>query len=303
MGVDFGRNFASQRVVELLSEGGEYPPEGFSQPAGDPGFFGPRSPVWRVHGDTSMFIGGLRALLLQTMHPLAMAGVAQHSQFKHDPIQRLQRTAAFIRDTTFGDSWRAEQAIQRVLRAHAHVRGVASDGRRYSALDPALVRWVHAAETDSFLVAHDHYGREPLSPSERDGYLKEAATIAIRLGADWVPTNARELEEYFVNIRPELEAGPDARETAHWILFQPAKAWIALPQTVLAAGALALLPPWVRRELGLSPKLLGVDILDTVSPAIIRPASHAAVRTLGWVLPSDAAHDAARRRAAKHGLL
>ncbi|MBK5286954.1 MAG: DUF2236 domain-containing protein, partial [Acidimicrobiia bacterium] len=126
--------------------------------ATDPGLFGPDSVTWRIHADRSMLIGGLRALLLQVLHPLAMAGVAQHSTYRRDPLGRLARTGRFVAATTYGTTAEAERAITMVTDVHQRVRGVAADGRPYSASDPALLAWVHNVEVDSFLSAYRRYG-------------------------------------------------------------------------------------------------------------------------------------------------
>ena len=128
--------------------------------------FAEASPIRRVHADAAMFIGGIRALLLQSLHPLAMAGVADHSDYRADPWGRLQRTADFLATTTFGTVDMAEQSITMVRRIHEHVTGTAPDGRPYTANDPHLLAWVHVAEVDSFLAAHDRYGEQPLTPAE-----------------------------------------------------------------------------------------------------------------------------------------
>src|SRR6478609_2706463 len=133
-----------------------------------PRWFAPGSPVQRVHGDASMFVGGLRALLLQSLHPLAMAGVAAHSGYRGDPWGRLQRTSTFIAVTTFGTADDAERAVDAVRAVHQRVRGRAPDGRAYRASDPDLLRWVHVAETQSFLVAHQRYGHRPLDAAGCD---------------------------------------------------------------------------------------------------------------------------------------
>jgi len=124
--------------------------------------------IRRVHADSAMFVGGLRALLLQSLHPLAMAGVAEHSDYRTDPWHRLQRTADFLAATTYGPSAEAERAVARVHAVHERVVGVAPDGRSYAANDPHLLRWVHIAEVDSFLAAQQRYGETPLFPAERD---------------------------------------------------------------------------------------------------------------------------------------
>ena len=140
-------------------------------------WFTPEDPVWRVHADAAMFPGGIRALLLQSLHPLAMAGVAGHSGFKGDPWGRLQRTSEFLATTTFGTIEHAEQQIARVRSIHERVRGKAADGRPYTASDPHLLRWVHITEVDSFLTAFQRYAAEPLTDAEAALYVEQAAVV------------------------------------------------------------------------------------------------------------------------------
>ena len=144
-----------------------------------PRWFSDDRPIRRVHGDAAMFAGGLRALLLQSLHPLAMIAVAQHSDYRNDPWGRLQRISTFLAATTYGTVEDAERAVARVRRVHEHVTGVASDGRPYRAADPHLLRWVHVAETDSFLRCHQRYGARPLDDAGCDGYVADTARIAI----------------------------------------------------------------------------------------------------------------------------
>jgi len=125
-------------------------------------WFAENRPIRRVHGDSAMFVGGLRALLLQSLHPLAMAAVAGHSGYRGDPWGRLQRTSYFLAVTTFGRASDAEQTIARVRAIHERVTGTAPDGRPYAASDPRLLTWVHIAEADSFLRAHTRFGVQPL---------------------------------------------------------------------------------------------------------------------------------------------
>jgi uncharacterized protein (DUF2236 family) len=187
-------------------------------------------PIRRVHGDSSMFIGGIRALLLQSLHPLAMAAVAGHSGFRGDPWGRLQRTSYFLAVTTFGRVSDAHEAIGRVRGIHERVTGTAPDGRPYAASDPHLLAWVHIAEADSFLRAHSRFG----------------ARIA----------------EY----RPELAATAQAREAARFLLLNPPLPLVARPPYgVLAAAAVSLLPWWARWHLRLP--LLPVAEAAVVRPA------------------------------------
>src|SRR5262249_14161456 len=150
--------------------------------AGGERWFAARRPVRRVQGASSMFIGGIRALLLQSLHPLAMAAVAGHSGYRGDPWGRLQRTSYFLAVTTFGRDGDGQEAIARVRAIHRRVTGTAPDGRPYAASDPHLLTWVHIAEADSFLRAHTRFGAEPLDQAGRDGYVADLARIGAALG-------------------------------------------------------------------------------------------------------------------------
>ena len=177
-----------------------------------------------------MFVGGLRALLFQSLHPLAMAGVAQHSDYRHDPWGRLQRTADFLAATTFGPASQAQLAVDRVHRVHRRVEGIAPSGERYAANDPHLLEWVHIAELDSFLAAHDRYGDEPLIGAERDRYVADAAVVARALGVVDPPDTEAQLRIRLAAFRPELR-GTARRATRRGISSSshPSRSPHALP--------------------------------------------------------------------------
>ena len=147
-----------------------------------PRWFEPDSAIARVHGDASMFVGGIRALLLQTLHPAAMRAVSEHSGFRGDMLGRLARTSTFLAVTTFGHAEDAEAACSAVRRIHERVTGTMPDGTPYAASDPHLLRWVHVAEAHSFLLAHQTYGARPLDQAGRDEYVAQIAEIGRRLG-------------------------------------------------------------------------------------------------------------------------
>ena len=215
-------------------------------------WFTPEDPVWRVHADAAMFPGGVAALLLQSLHPLAMAGVAGHSGYKGDPWGRLQRTSHFLATTTFGTVEDAEAAIARVRGIHERVRGHDPQGRPYRASDPRLLRWVHVAEAHSFLTAHQRYALAPLTPAEADTYVAQSALVAGRLGATDLPTTVTELGAALASYRPELEATSQAREAARFLLLDPPLPWPARPgYGLIASGGVAVLPGWARRALRL----------------------------------------------------
>jgi uncharacterized protein (DUF2236 family) len=225
-----------------------------------------------------MFIGGIRALLLQSLHPLAMAGVAGHSGFRSDPWGRLSRTSYFLAVTTFGTATDAQEMVHRINDIHARVRGRASDGRPYAASDPGLLRWVHVAETDSFLTAHDVYGARPLSAEQRDGYVFDTAQVARRLGVVGPPETAAELRQQLDDFEPELQATDEARAAARFLLLDPPLPWAARPPYgLLAAAAIGLLPASAREPLGL-------PNLPRVERTLVRPAGQAMTRTIRWAM-------------------
>ena len=231
-----------------------------------------------IHTDSSMFVGGLRALLLQSLHPLAMAGVADHSDYRNDPWGRLQRTAQFLGATTFGTADQAQQAVDRVRTVHEHVVGTAPDGRPYAANDPHLLRWVHLAEVDSFLAAHRRYGATPLSDHDADRYVAEMAVIARALGVPAPPESQRSLRDQLRSYRGELAGSAAARDVARYLLWQPPMPPAArAPYGVLAASAVALLPRWARRPL----RLPWFPVTEAVA---VRPAGEVVTRTLRWAL-------------------
>lgn len=223
------------------------------RPHGDAGLFGPGSAAWRVHGDfTAMLIGGTTALLVQMLHPLALAGVWDHSDFRRDMAGRLRRTAQFISGTTYGGTATAEALITRVRAIHERVTGTLPDGTPYSANDPALLTWVHVAEVSSFLAAYLRY-RGPLGEADQDRYYAEVATIAERLGATGVPTSRRAVAAYFEAMRPALRCDERTRAVARALLDQPAPGLLAAPaRAALMAAAIRLLPPWAAALHGLS---------------------------------------------------
>jgi uncharacterized protein (DUF2236 family) len=240
-----------------------------------PRWFTADDPIWRVHADASMFVGGLRALLLQSLHPLAMAGVAGHSGYRSDPWGRLQRTSHFLATTTFGTVEHAERAIAQVRDIHLRVRGKAEDGRPYAASDPHLLDWVHLAEVDSFLRSYQLFGPEPLSPAEADTYVAQSGRVAAQLGATTPPQTVAELDARLAAFRPELHATEACRDAARFLLLDPPLPLAARPgYGLLAAGAVASLPGWARRELQLPPPFVAWDWpsrqLGVVGASVVR---------------------------------
>ncbi|MDA8267995.1 MAG: oxygenase MpaB family protein [Actinomycetota bacterium] len=270
----------------------------FEKPAGDPGLFGSDSVTWRVHGDLpSMLVGGIAALLLQTLHPLVMAGVAEHSAYRSDPDGRLRRTAAYIGVTTFGSTEAAERAISQVRAVHRRVRGVAPDGTPYDAGDPHVLTWVHACEVWCFLRAYRRFGPAPIGAVAADRYVAEMATLARRLGATGVPESCAGAEEYFHAVRPELSAGAQALTGAAFIVnvggqsLPPSSLMTAAARAVLVQAAVDLLPRWAASMLGLRQPLLPERL-------VLRVSADALLGTLRWAMGTSPALTAARSRCA-----
>jgi uncharacterized protein (DUF2236 family) len=248
-----------------------------------PRWFRDDTPIRRVHADSSMFVGGLRALLLQSLHPLAMAGVAQHSDYREDPWGRLQRTADFLAATTFGPATEAERAVALVTAVHERVVGTAPDGRPYRANDPHLLRWVHLAEVDSFLVAHSRYGAAPLDAAGRDEYVRQMAVVARALGVPAPPESEQALRDQLRSFRRELRGTPEARDAARYLLVQPPMPPAARPAyAMIAAAAVALLPRWARLPL----RLPWMPVAEAVA---VRPAGEVITRTLRWAMQAPPA--------------
>jgi len=221
----------------------------------DDGFFGPGSVTWRLSTDLSSPIAGLRALTVQALHPLAMTGVDQHSDWRSDPVGRLAATSSYLTIVSVGDKATAERVSERVRRVHEHVRGVDTvTGQPYAAGDPALLLWVHAAFVDSNIAAAQLFG-SPLVAVDADRYVAEMVAAAKLVGVptDMVPASVAELERYIESVRPILRATPAARESMAYLLDPPgldpdvAEIWQDIRE-----GTIASLPDWARDMYGYS---------------------------------------------------
>ncbi|KQT32866.1 histidine kinase [Sphingomonas sp. Leaf412] len=263
------RDTLARRLRSLVGSGSI----DLARPPGDDGLFGPGSPAWRVHGDfTAMMIGGISALLLQMLHPLALAGVWDHSDFRHDRLGRLKRTARFIAATTFGATATATGAIDHVRAIHDRVHGTLPDGTRYDANDPALLTWVHVAEVDSFLRAYLRYRDPGMTAADQDLYLAQTALVAERLGATGVPTSRAAVAAYYARVRGDLRFDHRTREVADALLAPGDDAATNAGMRMAAAAARDLLPPWAAAMHGRTPGLLA------------RPAVRAGAGALGNVV-------------------
>ncbi len=278
-------------VTHLTSGSG--PSLDYSSPPGDPGLFGPDAVCWKVHADfTAMMTGGISALLLQALHPLALAGVWDHSTFRTDILGRLRRTATFIAGTTYGSRADALALVERVKRIHAGVTGTAPDGRPYRADDPALLTWVHVAEVSSFLAAHLRYVNADLTHMQQDRYYAETARIAMLLGAESVPASRAEVGTYLRDMRPELLASERTAEVVRILLDAPVPRPSLQPAAALMLHAgIDLLPPWAQR-------MLGLDGYAVVRRVLVRPGVRLAAPVMRWALINGVSKRARRRVAA-----
>ena len=244
-------------------------------PPSDDALFERDSPIRQVHADiVGMMTGGVRALLLQMLHPHALQGVLDHSNFREDMHGRLRRTARFIAVTTFGHRDEAMKAIDRVNRIHAKVGGLLPDGTPYQAVNPRTLAWVHVTEAQSFLAGYIRHVRPSMPMAEQDEYYRQFAVIARALGADPVPETRAEAERIFRALRHDLATSPEAREIAQLVLSQRPSGAPRSVQTMITADAVAMLPDWARGMLSLQRPML------TALPA--RAATWGMGRTLRW---------------------
>jgi len=213
----------------------------------DDGFFGPASVAWRLSADLSSPVAGLRALLVQALHPLAMAGVDRHSDWRRDPVGRLAATSSYLATVGFGERAAAARAAARVRRIHEHVRGTDPvTGRPYAASDPALLLWVHAVLVDSTVAACQLFGT-PLAPADGDRYVAEMAVAAELVGVPGpqVPSSLAGLRRYLESVRPELRRTPAAADSAAYLLDPPGLAEdVAEIWQDVRDGVIAALPAW-----------------------------------------------------------
>lgn len=261
-----------QQVRAAFNEGNA---DALPRASSDEALFERDSPIRMVHADViGMMVGGIRGLFLQMLHPHALQGVLDFSNFREDMEGRLSRTAHFITDTTFAHQEVAMEAIERVNRIHRGVKGTLPDGTPYSATDPRTLAWVHVAEATSFLAGYMRVTRPDMPGHEQDEYYRQFAMVAKALGANPIPTDRREAEAIFRDLRADLRTSPEAREVARFVVEMRPRGAPPTLQKAVMAEAIALLPPFARSMLGLErPGLGGI-------PA--RATAWGAARTLRW---------------------
>lgn len=264
----------------------------------DPGYYLPGSAVWAVHGSMATIVAGIRALLMQALHPGALAGVYDHSRFREDPLGRLAGTIRWIFTVTYGSTEAARGASDWVLRLHESIRGSYVDGhgeaRDYTANDPELLRWVHIAFTDAFLSAHKLWGG-PI-PGGPDAYVREWAGAGRLMGVDAPPLSEKEMRQQLDRWYDGGELRWDERvaETVSFLRDPPLHPTLRPGYRVLFAAAVTSLEPKYRDMLGLRAARLGpiplpVRLITRVVLAVVRLA-------LGRTGPSEQAARVRLRR-------
>ncbi len=254
------------------------------------GFFGPDSVTWRVHADPSYHLGGMRALMLQALHPVAMDGVARNSTgFRDEWWMRMTRTGQYVETVTFGTRTEARRMAARVRGLHRRLSGVEeTTGRAYRVDDPDLLLWVHACEVESLLTTARRAG-VPLSDAEADRYVLEQVASAQLVGVPLatVPTSVAELDAYFEDVRPSLAATPAAVEGVRRLFLPPMPGWLQVLTPArpawgtLASLGMALLPAWGRRMYSL-PGLALTDAAATAGLKAFRAAFLALPERARW---------------------
>ena len=291
------RNRLAWSIRTVLSGSGS---RKFAPTPGAPTLLPVGGAAWLVHAEASMMVGGIRALLLQSLHPVAMQGVGEHSDFRADPLGRLRRTVFFLGTTTYCALPEAEAAIEAVRRVHLSVSGVTPEGRDYRADDPDLLAWVHATEVDSFLEAFLRFGRRPrrrrgmLAPNlpERttaaaavgpismvdlaDRYVAEMATVAERLGITEPPRSHDELAGVIDGFRPVVAASDLSSEAVYFLRRFPLPPLARLAYAVLFWAAAGSLPRWAQDLHGLR--------CGPLRRSLVRPATRAMLGAMGWAL-------------------
>lgn len=251
------RDRVSARAGSLFSHG-DYPLAQTLAYRPDPGLFGPGSMTWPVLGDAAVFVGGIRALMVQAAHPEVAAGVAEHSRYRQDPLGRLTRTASYVTATAFGAMPEVEAAVATVRRRHRPVTGQSDRGEPYDASDPALSAWVHNALTDSFLAAYRTYGARPCTAADADRFVSEQARVGALLGAEPLPVTATALSRWIAD-HPDVAPSPGGAEAIAFMRQPPLPLAVRVAYDRLFRAAVAILPPRIAAVLGLATHRGGVQ--------------------------------------------
>ena len=242
----------TETTVGLFSHAPDPLEETFQYPD-DPGLFGPESITWKIMGDVSSFIGGIRALLIQAAHPEVAAGVANHSTYRDDPLGRLSRTASYVTATAFGAMPEVEKSIKMVSSAHRPVVGTSSRGEKYSAGNPEMAAWVHNALIDSFLVSYQNFGPFLLKNEEADSYVYEQTNLGNLMKASPLPENAASLS-CWLSENPKVGSSKEGAEAVSFLKKPPLPFFTRIAYKILFNAAVVTMPIELREAIGVNPK-------------------------------------------------
>ena len=242
----------TETTVGLFSHAPDPLEETFQYPD-DPGLFGPESITWKIMGDVSSFIGGIRALLIQAAHPEVAAGVANHSTYRDDPLGRLSRTASYVTATAFGAMPEVEKSIKMVSSAHRPVIGTSSRGEKYSAGNPEMAAWVHNALIDSFLVSYQNFGPFVLKNEEADSYVYEQTNLGNLMKASPLPENAASLSSW-LSENPKVGSSKEGAEAVSFLKKPPLPFFTRIAYKILFNAAVVTMPIELREAIGVNPK-------------------------------------------------
>ncbi len=243
------RNGIAESASSLFSHA-DYPLSRSLDYQDDEGVFGPQSVTWRVVGDASAFIGGIRSLLIQAAHPEVAAGVLDHSIYERDPLGRLSRTSAYVTATTYGADAEVQEALERVRMAHIPVEGTSHRGREYSANNSAYAAWVHNTLADSFLAAYETFGPHPLTNKDADAYVAEQARLGALVHASDLPGTRAELSRW-ISLHPDLGPSPGMNQALAFLKDPPLPRTVIAAYKVLFSAAVSTVPSRIAEMLGL----------------------------------------------------
>ena len=286
----FALQAIGQRVRSIT--GSDSSLEAFKTPLGDVGMFGPDSMAWRVHANfTAMLAGGLSSLIVQSLHPRALAAVWDHSDFRTRLKDRLEKTSYFVAATTYGGQAMAMQAIEKVNWIHSKIRGFDLQGRPYIANEPELIEWVHIVEVASFLQAYQHLSLHPLSSKECDLYISEMTQVGHLLGAENLPHTWSENQALCSSYSERLCFDERAQEILQIIESFPTD-WVDQPfMKILLQVSFDVMPDWILEKIGKSPSC-------TVQKQATRMALQVASQPIQWMLDQQGVCAVSKQRVA-----
>lgn len=252
------------------------PGEQYTEPAGDPGLFGPDSAIWYVHSDVSGVLGGVSGLMLGALNEPVTHGTNRFSEYLHDPVKRLGFTSSFVMGVTYGSTPAAEKLLHTVRTMHKRVHGTMPDGRTFSATSSEDIIWTGATQAYSAMRAHQRYHPRPLRGGDLDRYFADYAVISRKLGATDVPASRAEVEDYFQMMRPRLTVSEEVLGALRFLRGPFGTDPLSRAgSTVISRAAAELLPDWAKN-------LMGLRSRSPISPWMARAGGHTITRALRY---------------------